>query len=594
MGSTTAHLGNDIEHKLDFADAVAEAFLEAGEQHLRRGDCESALRSAHVAASLFIRQNRRLTSPRLEHLLQLVASRLEAAAVVRAPTPIERLGKPMCLHVLDEALHAGGLTAMAARWINNDREHRTHCIAILDQRAPVPQHLADAVAASGGHIWLPPSGASFVSRALWLRALAADDVDLIVLHVGVSDTVFAAALGRSGGAPILHVNHTAHLFWSGVTVADLLSHCRGSAQEKLWASRHRGADAVTVPIPLLPLAEPAGAEAATDVSQIRRDFDLPPNAQVLLTIGATFKYQRTEQHDFVAAIEQVLCEAPQTYLLAIGVVADERWRKAAQRLGGRIRALGPVSQVVIADARAITDVYIEGFPFGTTTSLLETALHGIPVVLAPAESPPPYGSDGVALDEVLTRPTSVAAYQEEIKRLLNSSQVRTGLGEQLAVSVARHHVGSGWATYLAQAIDALPASHSVREPVEPVPTECEAYRHWAHFVDHTDTPYSESLEHAMVRAMLLGLRPRLSPTLRDACRRASHFRDGHGIPAAVMQLVLNRVLPLLPQPVATATFRALAFCCRSAVLTQVRNRLAALWRGRRAGTWYDDYRDIKR
>ena len=593
MGSAVnRRLQDELERKLDFADAVADAFVEAAQQHLERSDCESALRSAHVAASVLIRQNRRLTLPALERLLQAIASRLESADMASSPAaPSSRRGKPVCLHVMDEAMQAGGLTAMTTRWIDNDREHHVHCIALLNQPALVPDRVAEAVAASGGQIWLPPRGAGFVARALWLRALAATHADLIVLHVGVSDPIFAAALGRPGGAPILHVNHAAHVFWSGATIADRLANCRGSDMEGQWASRHRGARAVTIPIPL-PAPEPQPTGPA-DGAQLRQAFGLPPDAQVLLTIGAAFKYQRTEQLDFLGAIEEVLRDVPGTHLLAVGVASDERWQAAARRVGGRIHALGPVTQAVIADARSITDVYVEGFPFGTTTSLLESGLRGIPAVLAPAESPPPYGSDGVALDKVLRRPASVAAYKQEVRRLLGDAAARRRLGDDLAHSIAAHHVGSGWAGYLSHAITALPAVHATAEVVEPEPTEPVVYRHWTRFIDQTESPYAESLEHAIVRAMLLGLRPKISATLRQACRRAGSFRDGHGIPAPLLHVALRYVLPLLPRRLAVALFRALAFFYRSAVLTRVVHRLAAALQGRKAGTWYDGYRNIR-
>ena len=54
-------------------------------------------------------------------------------------------------------------------------------------------------------------------------------------------------------------------------------------------------------------------------------------------------------------------------------------------------------------------VYLEGFPFGSLTAMLEAALAAVPPVMAPALCPLPYRSDDFALhDEPV--PEDVDAY----------------------------------------------------------------------------------------------------------------------------------------------------------------------------------------
>jgi len=89
--------------------------------------------------------------------------------------------------------------------------------------------------------------------------------------------------------------------------------------------------------------------------------------------------------DFLAVAEELLCQLPGAYILAVGVREDERWRAVSERTGSRLRALGRQSQV--SDYHDAADLYIEGFPFGSTTALLEAGLRGIPVILAPATCP---------------------------------------------------------------------------------------------------------------------------------------------------------------------------------------------------------------
>ena len=64
------------------------------------------------------------------------------------------------------------------------------------------------------------------------------------------------------------------------------------------------------------------------------------------------------------------------------------------------------------------------FVDSTITALLEAGLKGIPVVLAPAQCPPPYGSDGVALDDIVERPRTLEEYKNNIIKLSRNSVER--------------------------------------------------------------------------------------------------------------------------------------------------------------------------
>ena len=143
---------------------------------------------------------------------------------------------------------------------------------------------------------------------------------------------------------------------------------------------------------------------------------------MILTLGASYKYAPLANLDFLATCNEVVKAVPEAFILAAGVNEDMRWLAASASAGGRLRALGSVSHEQVRLLHGIADLYIEGFPFGSTTALLEAGLSGLPVVLAPAECPPPYGSDGLALDNTLKQPASVDEYKAEIVRLLSRSR----------------------------------------------------------------------------------------------------------------------------------------------------------------------------
>src|SRR5439155_11245020 len=299
-----------------------------------RGDLAKAVNCNYVAATVLCDQNRVLASARLERNLRSIANRLGPCDAARSGTPRQRNGKQVCLHVMREALPAGGLTSMAVRWMQNDRRGRVHSVVLLTQKTPLPDALLNAVNATGGSIYKANATDSFLQQALWLRSLAHQVADYVILHIHNSDVVCAVAFGKKGGPPVLLVNHSAHAFWVGASIADLVLNCRGSALEGFWTAKLRGGlRHAILPIPLVLLD--SGSVDSSSEQELKRQakisIGLPADAVVLLTVGAAFKYQAMEDLDFVIACERILSCLPHAYALAVGVSGDDRWRSASRR-----------------------------------------------------------------------------------------------------------------------------------------------------------------------------------------------------------------------------------------------------------------------
>jgi glycosyltransferase involved in cell wall biosynthesis len=579
-----------IKAKLDFGDAVSDWFIRQAERELAVNGLDESLRLVHIAASVLVRQNRRLVDPQLETVLRAIARKLGEDAAPNVPQLGIALRKPIWLHVLDEALPAGGLTSMAKRWIEADSAARAHCLVLMGQHVPVPDGLAQAVRRSGGHIIEPPSCTSALHKARWLRSIARANAQVVVLHAGVSDTTTLAAFAAAGGPPVVLVNHAAHIYWVGSSIVDLVANCRGSKLEIEWTERYRDAPAGVLPIPL-EKPTPEVTPASIEFHQLARArFGLHATGAIILTIGARFKYGKTADHDFLTLMENVLRRHPDASLLALGVTPDMRWNAAAKRMGGRIITTGPVPYADVALAQSIASVYAEGFPFGTTTSLLESALHGVPAVLAPATCSPPYGSDGVAIDGVIDRPADAASYCEHLSKLLDDPALARATGERLAASVREHHLGAGWHKHLSALRAQIPTAHEVRPPRSPPSTPVSIHAQWLQFVEQADSPFFESLEHATTRALVAGLRPRLDAEMQAACERVAKWRKGQGIPLWCLRILLNNILPKLSVHVATRLFRVFAFCNRHRSIHGFFGRTISFTRHGRSRGWYESYR----
>jgi hypothetical protein len=591
----------DIQSKLDYVQAVAEWFLDLGDDQFRRGNLEAALKNIHVASIAFTSQNRDLTSTRVESNIRQISARLAEQGVFQEVRLLRNASPKRCLHVMTEAHPAGGHTAMATRWTKIDRG-RCHSLALLSQEIPVPASLRQAVEASGGQVYLADPASSFLDRARWLRGVAANEADCVILHIALSDVICGAAFGLAGGPPVMLVNHAGHLYWNGASTIDQIANCRGSKLEVSWSANYRGVGAARSAIVPIPLEDP-DPHAVNPASRLeikrraREKFGIAQDATVILTVGARYKYHPIDDLDFTEVWTDILDSEPNAELIAVGFEGDQRWKNASLRVGNRIRTLGTMPNARLQELITAADIYVEAFPFGTTTSLLEAGLKGVPVALAPAQAPPPYGTDGIALDDILPRPSSLSDYKAGIRDLCRSADHREAVGNRVRDSILRHHCDTGWKGYLEAALASLPPEHGIFSEIAPERTPPEIHTIWSRFVPQWTNGHEHILETTVTQALAMGLRPRLTVSMREGCRRHRAVRRGQSIPIPLLALLLNAILPLLPNAGATVMFRACAFLCRGALLPRTWKKIASLTglerKGYGAGEEYREMREAE-
>lgn len=377
--------------------------------------------------------------------------RIGARAVV--PTPPgscprmrSRGARRRVLHVASQVHSLGGHTRMLRQWIASDPAS-LHLVFLTDQRdAPVPGWLSETVHAAGGALIAPGGVRSRIAMAGALRALAADNADVVILHHSGCDPVPTLAFASGITAPVAAVNHAEHQFWLGSGVVDLVINLRRAGLEMCASRRHASASTV-LPIPL--------DEGRTQTSRehARSNLAIPAARRVLLTVGRGVKYRPCGSFDFVATACRILELEPAAHLYLVG----ETERGLSPYLG---RALHPRMHLVGTiedphDFRAAADVYLESFPFGSNTAVLEAAAHALAVVPAYAPLSPLLVAGNDSLDRLLRNPTTEEAYVRRVRQLLGDPERARNFGSDLADAVRRHHVGAGWQRRLQQTYAAL-------------------------------------------------------------------------------------------------------------------------------------------
>lgn len=94
--------------------------------------------------------------------------------------------------------------------------------------------------------------------------------------------------------------------------------------------------------------------------------------------------------------------------------------------------------------RMAADIYLESFPFGSNTALLEAALCGLPVVPAYAPLFSLLVANDDAIYDILPNPLHEEEYIDRVDLLIRQPYQRAELGAMLRTRLLVDHTAEGW------------------------------------------------------------------------------------------------------------------------------------------------------
>ena len=356
---------------------------------------------------------------------------------------------------MTEAFEFGGHTRLVSAWIKNTFDTAINSVITTVQQAPLPDDLASSIAVSGGKYWsLAEFSSNPLTRSFLLRQLSRNWADVVVLHVHPSDAIPIVAFGVPGGPPVIFLNHADHAFWLGASVADVVANLRPSGQ-KITLSRRGIKNSKILPLPILE------ANPKSDYEVVRKQLGIKKDKIVLLTVGDQFKYTPFGGYDFVAIMEKILRRNPNVVLFAIGPKQDKRWAEASARVGGRIKAMGTLNWSELHAFYACADIYIEGFPVGGLTAMLEAGVRGMPIIgVRIPEAPILNGSDDIAIEKFDLHVPSLEAFSTSLECMINQPSLRSQKTKEVKQSIERIHFSPGWNDFLDDIMQSLPLEHN--------------------------------------------------------------------------------------------------------------------------------------
>jgi len=429
------------------ARARFDAYLAAVDQaeaFHRRGRFDAAAAYAQIAALMAQGPHAGLfCSPRLERMLIDIGRRTERPTDWRRPKHprIRRV-----LHVATEMVAVGGLVNNLVHWLRADNG-RTHSLALTGQYLAVPEKLAAEITRSGGDIHrINQTPGHAIAWARKLREIAQAH-DAVVLHAYGQDPIPVIAFAEPDKRPpTLLLNHADHLFWLGASVADVVLNMREAAQD-LAIARRRVAPSRNTVLPTV-VSTPQRTQTREEA---KRALGIAEDAILLLSAARGIKYNTVDGVTFSAPHVELLNRYPNAQLVVLGAGDRPDWAADVAASGGRIRSL-PATP----DTRAwfeACDIYVDSFPFVSSTSMMEAAGLGAPLVSRF------YGPDDAQIFAInhpgIDKPTLHAAsetvYVTHLDRLISDPAFRAAKAAEARQSVLDHHTAPGWLAFLEHA-----------------------------------------------------------------------------------------------------------------------------------------------
>lgn len=407
------------------------------------GDDERTLRWIRLTAEIaWAAHSGRMSDARLEAIAIRIGRRL--APVIDPSVQGARdqaAGRRHILHVATTVIGTGGHTRLIENWVKADAAS-VHSLLLIDQdREVIRAPLTDRVTGSGGVVTVLPKEATLLERACLLRRAAqSGGYDGIILHHHPNDVVPLVAFATEDCPPVAVMNHADHIFWLGVSIADLVIEFREFGAE-LSRSRRGVTRNLVFPLPLdIQSAGPTRSKA-------RARLGIPDTEQVLLTIGSAAKFVPTVRQRFFDTLSRVLDQHPDAHLYVIGVGEQDIGPLQIAR-HERMTLLGVMPDP--SDYQAAADLYLEGFPFGSYTAMLETGAHGVCVVLMHSPTEHNDLSREVTLRDLAESTPDANSYIAALGVLLDDPQRRMALGGMMADRIQAHHSAEASRTYVEQ------------------------------------------------------------------------------------------------------------------------------------------------
>ena len=183
-------------------------------------------------------------------------------------------------------------------------------------------------------------------------------------------------------------------------------------------------------------------------SEAKRELRIPEDRVVLVSVARGAKYRTLGDVSFADRHVPVLRRHPEATLIVVGVGDPQDWHRARAAVDGRIIALPEMPDPRIYFEAA--DIYLDSYPFPSSTSMLEAVGYGLPPVtlFAIPDAARIIGINHIGLLGSVTQARSDAEYTEAVSTLIADADLREQKGRHAREVAEQTITPPGWCEHL--------------------------------------------------------------------------------------------------------------------------------------------------
>lgn len=370
------------------------------------------------------------------------------------PIALEHIqpGKGTFLHVMTTAYSSGGHTRVVERWIGQASENQKHDLILTEKKAntPLPALLEENVRSKNGTITCYDPYSPMLERALKLRETAMH-YEYVILHIHPNDPIALIAFGTPDFTrPVIVFNHADHIFWAGVSIADMVAELssggwKTSKEQRLVEKSFM----LSIPVENKKIILPSREEA-------RKKLNVPAGKKVILVSADGGKLRPVGKSDISRILETMLNQNPEAVLYVVGPSAKEKhWQRLSQAVKERLVMPGRVDYgTEYPFYLSAADFILDSYPVGGGTAMIDAVLAGKPVLSLETAVP--------RLD-YLEKSSSNCTSPEELlskaHRILNDPVYAESLKKEISEKLLADHSMENWSRKIEQMLDETPRQH---------------------------------------------------------------------------------------------------------------------------------------
>lgn len=301
---------------------------------------------------------------------------LDIAKQIDADGLVEECEPNSTIHVMTESCYAGGHTRVVERWIELSSGKQS-LIFTEKEHHEVPTRLLKAVEEKGGEVIFLKDSMTDIEKALELRKIASG-YSRVILHIHMHDVVPLIAFGsQQFKRPIILFNHADHIFWVGVSIADIVADIRNKGQ-KISTDRRKVAKSFMLSVPVdLKLTDKIDRETA------RKELGLPSDKKIIISIGTYGKFIPVLGIDFLNFVKGIFKKDDNAMIIVIGPDYKNfpKWEMVRRKSKNRFQAIGLIPHEQLRKYIFASDLIVDSMPLGGSTSILDAISCGRPVLI---------------------------------------------------------------------------------------------------------------------------------------------------------------------------------------------------------------------